>query len=308
MPRYKLTIAYDGTDFHGWQKQELDPQSPAIPPKGPMVVREGKAILRTAQEVVEQAVRKVIREPVQVLGASRTDSGVHAWSQVAAFTSKPRPEAGVGWPADRGCDTLRRAVNSRLPEDVLIREVEVVDESFNPIGDCESKGYSYTYHVGDTRALWDRRMVFHTWHELQVERMSRAASMLVGTHDFAAFAALNHGRQTTVRTIHACQVQEVNHGGTEARRHELGGETTDGRRIRLEISGDGFLYNMVRIIGGTLHEVGRGKIEPETIPKILASGDRRQAGPTLPPEGLCLEWIRYPGTPDDPAMNSQEDR
>ncbi len=314
MPRYKLTIAYDGTDFHGWQKQEPDSESPAIPSQGPMTIRDGRAILRTVQEVVEQAVRKAVREPVQVLGASRTDAGVHAWSQVAAFTSEPRPEAGVGWPADRGCDTLLRAVNSRLPDDVLIREVEIVGDGFNPIGDCESKGYSYIYHIGDTRPLWDRRMVFHTWHDLDIERMRRAAAVLVGTHDFAAFAALSHGRQTTVRTVHGCEVVEERHGGTQARRHEgedvslpsslrrFVASSLSPSRLRLDISGDGFLYNMVRIIAGTLHEVGRGRIEPESILEILASGDRRRAGPTLPPEGLCLEWIRYPASCDASAI------
>ncbi len=319
MPRYKLTIAYDGTDFHGWQKQELDPQSPAIPSHGPMTIRDGRAILRTVQEVVEQAVRRVVREPIQVLGASRTDAGVHAWSQVAAFTSEPRPEAGVGWPADRGCDTLVRAVNSRLPDDVLVRGAEIVGDGFNPIGDCESKGYSYTYHVGDTRPLWDRRMVFHTWHDLDVERMRRATAGLVGTHDFAAFAALNHGRQTTVRTIHGCEVREERDEETKRRRDGVRAtkdvqtdDTSSLRlsvsrslpptRIRLDICGDEFLYNMVRIIAGTLHEVGRGRIEPESIREILASGDRRRAGPTLPPEGLCLEWIRYPVSSDESAI------
>ncbi len=328
MPRYKLTIAYDGTGFHGWQKQELDPASPAIPSGGPMTIRDGKAILRTVQEVVEQAVRHVVREPVRVQGASRTDAGVHAQSQVAAFTSEPRPEAGVGWPTERGCEVLLRAVNSRLPQDVLVREVEIVHDGFNPIGDCASKGYSYTFHVGQTRPLWDRKTVFHTWHDLDVERMARAGAMLVGTRDFAAFAALHHGRQTTVRTIHSCVVRDLtegmNHGDTEARRGRRANEGGDGARscsfdeslnrsiagsrVRMEVAGDGFLYNMVRIIAGTLHEVGRGRIEPEAIGEILAGGDRRRAGPTLPAEGLCLEWIRYPAEASESAMDPGSER
>ncbi len=285
MIRYRLTIAYDGSSFHGWQKQELEPGAPSIPASGPLYERNGRAILRTVQEVVEQAVRQVVREQVQVQGASRTDAGVHARAQVCAFTSNPQPARGVGWPAERGTDTLLRALNSRLPEDVLVRRVEIVEPSFDPIGDCEEKGYDYTFHVGQTRPLWDRDFVFHTWHELDASRMQRAAACFVGEHDFSAFCAAGHGRQSTVRTVTQCEVREVATGD------DLTPRT---RRLRLSIAGTGFLYNMVRIIAGTLHEVGRGKIPADAIPGILASGDRARAGPTLPPEGLCLSWIRYP--------------
>ncbi len=285
MIRYRLTIAYDGSAFHGWQKQELAPDAPSIPTCGPLYERHGKAILRTVQEVVEQTVRQVVREQVQIQGASRTDAGVHARAQVCAFTSHPEPERGVGWPAERGTDTLMRAINSRLPDDVLVRRVEVVDPSFDPIADCEEKGYEYTFHVGRMRPLWDRRFVFHTWHALDPARMQHAARCFVGEHDFAAFCAAGHGRQSTVRTITHCEVVEL----------PLADDLSPGvRRLRLSIAGTGFLYNMVRIIAGTLHEVGRGKIPPEAITDILASGNRTRAGPTLPPEGLCLAWIRYP--------------
>lgn len=277
MPRYKLTVAYDGTDFHGWQKQEPpDPNAPKpAPGEEPTRIQ-----MRTVQHVVEQAVREVIREPITLMGASRTDSGVHANGQVASFMSIPDPDKGVGWPAERGCDQLVRALNGRLPRDVLIRDASIVHDDFNPIGDAVEKEYRYTLVSGQTRPLWDRRYVFHTWYDLDAARMQRACELIVGEHDFASFAQIAHGRKTTVRTIYECGVLTPEPGTTV-----------------IHVRGNGFLYNMVRIIAGTMMEVGRGKIEPESIPEILKSTDRKQAGPTLPPQGLRLEWIRYPELP-----------
>lgn len=276
MPRYKLTIAYDGTDYCGWQKQE--PPDPADPSQ--------RVVLPTVQGVLEEAVRGVLREPgVLVTGASRTDSGVHAWGQVAAFTSVPDQATGVGWPADRGTDRLMNAINSKLPRDVLVRSAELVDGSFEPIGGAIEKEYTYTIVAGDTRPLWDRRYVWHTWYDLDPHRMREAAAHLVGEHDFAAFAQINHGRSTTVRTIFRCDAESDVPDGCRA--------PDAGCRITIRVSGSGFLYNMVRIIAGTLMEVGRRKLEPGDMPGILASKDRRQAGVTLPPTGLRLEWVRF---------------
>ncbi len=292
MPRYKLTIAYDGTDFHGWQKQhppaadhpELVPDQPPDPILGSP--GQGRVALRTVQEVVEQAVRKVCRESVILTGASRTDAGVHAQGQVAAFTSTPIPECGQGWPADRGTDRLVRALNGSLPRDVLIREAAIVPDDFDPITHAIEKQYSYTMATGEPRPLFDRNFVYDTWHDLDPARMADAARHIVGEHDFAAFAQINHGRRTTVRTVFACDVTE-----TES---SPGPGIEPSKRIVIRVSGSGFLYNMVRIIAGTLFEVGRGKIEPEAVADIIASTDRTRAGPTLPPDGLRLEWIRYP--------------
>lgn len=254
MPRHRLTIAYDGTDFHGWQRQEPT----GAPP------------LRTVQGVVEEAVAELIGTRVDVVGASRTDSGVHAVGQVAAFT------ADVRVPVER----LAAAITARLPRDVQVLSAERTHDGFNPIGEARSKCYRYsiehTSHPHNPRPLFDRNTVFATPYALDASRMRRAAAHLVGTYDCVAFAQINHGRSTTVRTIYDCTVHE-----------------RAGRRIEIEIAGSGFLYNMVRIVAGTLLEVGRGRIEPEDIPAIIGSKDRRRAGPTLPPQGLCLRWIWY---------------
>jgi tRNA pseudouridine38-40 synthase len=300
VPRYKLTVAYDGTDFCGWQKQEPMPGGSVGAEK---VLGEGEAgrlKLRTVQEVLERAVREVVREPVTLMGASRTDAGVHARGQVASFScSEPpakegnEPESaagdgtrGSGWPLSRGADRLVLAINSRLPEDVLVIEAEPVEPAFNPIRDCTGKGYSYALFVCPTRALFERRYVHHLWTPLNVDLMREAARRLEGEHDFAAFAAAGHGRLTTVRTVFECRVEEEPAG-------PLRGWESGARQVRINVSGSGFLYNMVRIIAGTLVEVGRGRMTPADVSAAIESRDRRRAGPTLPPRGLCLEWVSY---------------
>ena len=291
--RYKLTLAYDGTDFHGWQKQEPPAsEHPELVASTPDDIAEGRVAMRTVQHVVERAVRTVVRERVNVKGASRTDSGVHAGGffptgepggQVAAFTSEPIADKGVGWPIERGTNGLVRALNGVLPRDVLCLKAEAVPLDFDPIGGAVAKEYTYRIVTGPMRPLWDRRFVFHTWYGMELGPMQRAAALITGEHDFAAFAQASHGRKTTVRTVFGCSVEQTN---TDGDKH-------DPPRFEIRVSGSGFLYNMVRIIAGTLMEVGRGKIAPEQIPAILESKDRKQAGPTLPPQGLRLEWIRY---------------
>lgn len=323
--RYKLTVAYDGTDFCGWQKQEPPEQmagAAAAHVEEGLDVADGRIALRTVQALVERAVREVVREPVILHGASRTDSGVHAKAQCAAFTCSgrdsgatesrgneesplavsstqtPMPHAamssapqsaiqnpkseiaaprGSGWPLARGTDRLMMAINGRLPPDVLVTHVEPVALEFNPISDARAKGYSYTIAAQRERPLWDRRFVTHIYHPLNVAAMEAAAASFIGEFDFAAFSAAGHGRQSTVRTIFDCRVTRP---------------ALD--RIRIDVSGNGFLYNMVRIIAGTLVEVGKCRMSAEDVTRAIESKDRRNAGPTMPPEGLCLEWIRYP--------------
>ena len=257
MPRYKLTVAYEGTDFHGWQKQEPPDRAP----------------LRTVQGVLEEAVCKVVGERVTVVGASRTDSGVHAFGQVAAFsTTREIP-----------LERLPRAITARCPSDLQVVEARQVDESFDPISDAMRKRYQYTIQHGrGLPPLLDRRLIWHTHHDLDHRLMNEGAGLLVGTHDFEPFASASHGRESTVRTIEECTVDPL-----------------PGSRVRVAVVGDGFLYNMVRIIAGSLLEIGRGARTPLSIREALERGDRALTGPTLGPEGLLLEWIEYPS--DRPA-------
>ena len=248
-------MAYDGTDFHGWQKQaSLNGDN-----------------LRTAQEVLELTIRDVTRQPIRLHGASRTDAGVHANGQVAVFDADSKIE-----PHRMLC-----AINSKLPRDIRIVHADMVPFEFNPIADCVSKGYRYRLAHGckDPRRqpLFDRHVVATTAYELDLSSMQEASALLVGEHDFAAFTKLNHGRESTIRRIDACTVQEIARW-----------------RIAIDVSGSGFLWNMVRIIAGTLVDVGRGKTAASSIPQVIASKDRQQTGMTMPPEGLSLEWVKYP--------------
>lgn len=255
LKRYRLKVAYEGTLFHGWQKQE----PPGLEP------------LRTVAGVVERAIVTATQQPIVLTGASRTDSGVHARGQVAHFSAATRI------PVER----LASAINSRLPEDVEILGAEEAPDNFNAIAHASSKQYRYRIFNTNRRPLERRNIVYHCWHTLELDRMNDAASRLEGEHDFASFAAANHGRLTTVRTIFRCRVE----------RDEPNDEW------HIVVQGSGFLYNMVRIISGTLVEVGRGAMTPAQVSAALLERDRRLAGPTLPPTGLWLEWIKYP--PDE---------
>ena len=263
MARYRLTIAYDGTHFHGWQRQRT---------------AEGR-VLRTVQGAIEDAVKLRLRQPVSVIGSSRTDAGVHAFGQVAHF------DADCPIPLDR----LPMALNSRLPDDVEILSAEAVDETFDAIRCCTGKRYRYRLYVGERRPLLRRHQVFHVFHDLDPDRMRDAAGRLVGTHDFEGFAAAGHGRESTVRTITDCFV-----------------EPRDNDELHVVVAGNGFLWNMVRIIVGTLVEVGRGRWAPDRIDEILRTADRRLAGPTAPPQGLYLEEIFYGDSTAEDAERAEE--
>lgn len=254
--RYRMILAYDGSGFHGWQKQHPPGQTP----------------LRTVQQVIEDTLIDLFKHPVVLTGASRTDTGVHAQGQVAMF------DVATPIPVDR----LHNAINGRLPHDIELREITVAEPEFHCIKDVVSKQYRYTILTGTHRPLWQRHVVHHCRFELDVEQMHDAATRLVGTHDVEGFAAAGHGRTRTTRTIHHARVW----------RDTDPGEFLDDR-IHFEVQGDGFLLNMVRIMAGTLVEVGRGQFEPSRIDEILETADRQLAGPTLPPNGLCLQWIRY---------------
>jgi len=242
----RLLLAYDGTDFHGWQKQPG---------------------LRTIQDAVEQALRRVVRHQVNLVGASRTDSGVHAMGQVANFETT----------RDIPCYNLRHAIGGRLPKDASLIHVDEVPTTFRSCSDPVCKLYRYSIHNNPHRPVGHlrQRYTYHFWHPLDIERMQKAARHLVGRRDFAAFASKGCERKTTVRTIRRVHVQRYYD------------------EVYIDVEGDGFLYNQVRNIAGTLIEVGRGHWPADKIADILASCDRSQAGPTAPARGLCLQWIRY---------------
>ena len=282
--RYRLTIAYDGSGFHGWQEQ--------VPPDGPP--------LRTVQGVVREALQQVLRQPITLRGASRTDTGVHAMGQVAHFDADD-----VRVPLER----LPMAINSRLPEDVEVRAAEPVADDFDAVTGAIDKQYRYRLWNATERPLGLRRMVHHFWEPLNVAAMNDAAARLVGEHDFAAFTNAGHGRLTTVRKVFRCTVQALplpTVGGTMPDPQSISeflkktrtsdqseADANNGQEVHIIVRGGGFLYNMVRIIAGTLVEVGRGHWPPEYVDELIRNADRQKSGPTLPPTGLCLEWIRY---------------
>jgi tRNA pseudouridine38-40 synthase len=267
--RYKLTIAYRGTRYHGWQFQ------PALKNYSGTAPAEGEGI-PTIQETLERALRSVVNHPVTLVGSSRTDSGVHAKGQIAHFDTDQVQIPHEG---------MRRAVNHRLPDDMLVRRIEPVTEDFHAIRSTRTKRYQYFIWNHEDRPLFFADLAWHRWQALDVPAMIAAASHLVGEHDFASFAKPGHGRAETVRTLHACDVHYR------------------APKLVIGVEGSGFLWNMVRIIVGTLVEVGLGKYSPGDIPRMLAARNRTAAGGTAPPHGLYLQWIR---TENEPPMNADE--
>lgn len=263
---FKLTIAYDGSDYAGWQ------------------VQPGEL---TIQGMLERALVKVIKKRVPVTGSGRTDSGVHAIGQVASI-------ALDNWRAS--CDALCRAINSRLPRDICVLQVERAPYDFHAIRDCIGKRYRYRLQAGGMRDPFDHRYLWHIRGSLDVEAMSAAANLLLGQHDFACFQAAGSERKSTVRSIRDISLTAQPSG--------CGGQT-----VVFEVEADGFLYNMVRNIVGTLVDVGRRKNPPCWIGQLLQSKDRTLAGQTAPPHGLYLLRADYPDPlcPAPPSSCAPED-
>lgn len=248
MPTFKITLAYDGTDFAGWQRQPNR---------------------RTVQGELEAALQRITQQHGKCIASGRTDAGVHALGQVVSFTSDTQLPASV----------LTKALNAELPEDMLVFEVTEAPAGFHALRDAVRKRYRYVIEDGRLRDLFDRKYMWHVYQRLDVEAMKEAALPLVGTHDFTSYETSGSPRLTTVRTVLDLLV--------ERRVREL----TD--RIIIEVEADGFLYNMVRNIAGTLVAVGKGK-EPATRPAaVLALRDRTKAGMTAPPQGLFLIGVDY---------------
>ena len=222
--------------------------------------------LPTVQGTLKATIERVVRHPIILHGTSRTDARVHAAGQVANFHTE----------RDLPPDRLRSAINSRCPPDISVRHACLVPDNFHASFRAKSKLYRYrVYNAGD-RPVELVNKCYHCWRDLDVEKMSRAARALLGPHDFAAFASSSTRRiVTTERELFRCQVY------------------SHAPQVIFDIEGDGFLYNMVRNIVGTLLEIGRGRWPVECIDEILASKDRQRAGPTAPAPGLTLQWVKY---------------
>ena len=221
----------------------------------------------TVQETLERAAEKILKHPVHITGCGRTDAGVHAMRYCANF----RTDCAI--PIDR----VPLAINSRLPADIAVSAAVEAPIEFNAIGSCIQKEYIYKIHNSRIRdPFLDLRACFHP-APLDAAVMDRAAAAFVGTHDFAAVRSVGTETKTTVRTVHWCKVER------------------DGDMITVSVCADGFLYNMVRAIVGTLVYASEGKLAPEDIPALLDRGDRRLTGPTMPPQGLYMHRLWYDG-------------
>lgn len=244
MKRVMLTVSYDGTNYHGWQLQ-------------PNVI--------TVESVLNEKLSELFHEEIKIIGASRTDTGVHALGNIAVFDTQAR------MPAEK----VSYALNQRLPEDIRIQKSQEVPLDFHPRHQNSRKTYEYKILNREFPQPIYRLYAHFTYVPLDVERMQRAADVLVGEHDFKSFCSVNTVAETTIRTIYDLKVEK------------------QGEFIIIRVTGSGFLYNMVRIIAGTLMEVGRGNLEPENMDEILKALDRTKAGPTAPACGLTLVQYQY---------------
>ena len=243
----RLTVAYDGTDFFGFQSQ-------------------AGTGLPTIQECLEEAIIKLTggqRSPVE--GSGRTDTGVHAWGQVVNFFT----DSTI--PPERWAP----AMVPHLPESIIVRRSEAADPAFHARFSAKEKTYVYQFYRGEAPSPFYRRYAYHVPYDLDLPAMKEAASLFQGEHDFRAFCAAGAKTKSFVREIYACTLDE------------------EKSLLRLSVCGSGFLWHMVRILAGTLLEVGAGKQRAQDIPVLLGLGDRKLAGTTLPPQGLILHNVKY---------------
>ena len=246
MRKIALRLAYCGTAYHGWQRQNED---------------------ISVQAVLEEALSITCEEPIRVVGCGRTDAGVHARRYCVSFSSDTQIPL----------DKLPLALNARLPGDVVVQKAVEAPPDFNAILSCIKK--EYTYQILNSRVRDPFLAPFSYFYPapLDHEKMAQAAKAFEGTHDFSAVRSVGTQTKTTVRTVHYCKVER------------------DGDMLTMTICADGFLYNMARAIAGTLLYVALGKIKPQEIGELLARKDRRLTGPTVPPQGLCLNRLWYEG-------------
>lgn len=244
MKNVKLTIEYDGTNYHGWQVQSN---------------------AKTVQGTVERAIRGLTGEEITITGSSRTDQGVHAYGQVANFfTHSNIPQ-----------DRFSYALNRMLPEDIVIKKSEEVSLDFHARYCSKGKKYRYLIYNSSFPSAIFRNRSYHVSHLVDMEEMEKSIDFFLGTHDFSAFRSTGSSVKTSVRTIFDVKLTRAEDN------------------IWFEVSGDGFLYNMVRIMVGTIVDVGMGRIKSKDIPSIIESLDRKKAGRTAPPQGLYLVEVYY---------------
>lgn len=244
MRNFKVKISYDGSAYHGFQRQDN---------------------AYTVQQAVEEAIEQLTGERVSIIGCSRTDTGVHA----REFFFNVRLESSI---TERG---LVFGLNGLLPDDIAVLSCEVVDESFHARYNCKGKEYVYIVHNSEIKNPFYRDYAYRHWYPLREDIMDKAAQDFVGEHDFKSFCSTACNKENTVRTIHSFNVKR------------------EGDRVIFTVSGDGFLYNMVRIMVGTLIFISDGKIPQDAIPQILEGKNRIKAGKTVVPNGLYLNKVFY---------------
>ena len=249
MRRICITISYDGTEYAGWQRQH-------------------NAL--GIQQVLEDTLEALFGRSAHVVASGRTDTGVHAWGQAASFDLEHEIAPGQ----------LKKAMNSRLPDDIRVMDASEVGLDFHPRFDAKEKTYCYSVYCGDTvPPLYRRYMVLES-RPLDRDRIREALALLVGRHDFKAFQSTGSPTNTTIRTLYGAEMKV---------------DPADPHILRFYFTGDGFLYNMVRIMAGTLLQVGYGRFLPGQVEQALRTGRRELAGPTAPAHGLALMSVRYPG-------------
>ncbi|GKX28422.1 tRNA pseudouridine synthase A [Vallitalea longa] len=239
-----LVVAYDGTEYCGWQIQKN---------------------ATTIEQKIIEACQKLFSREIKLVGASRTDTGVHALGQIVLL------KVDTTIPIHK----IPYAINAYLPDDIVVRDAKIVTNNFHPRYNAKNKTYEYKIYNCNFPLPQYNRYAYFYHKTLDVDKMNEAAKGFIGKHDFKAFCSTGSSAKTTIREIYSCDVD------------------IEDEMITIAINGNGFLYNMVRIIVGTLIEVGRGKMQPEDISDIIESLDRKRAGVTAPAKGLTLVKINY---------------
>lgn len=250
MRRIRLIVSYDGTNYCGWQIQDNG---------------------ETIEGELTKALCTWLKEDVELIGASRTDSGVHAYGNIAVFDTESRIPA----------EKFAIGVNHYLPEDIRVLRSDEVEADYHPRYRETEKTYEYTVLNTKINLPTYARYSYHVYHKLDFEQMKQAAACIVGKHDFSAFCSAGSQVKSKVRTVYEVSLERQEANGCN------GGEI-----IRIRVRGNGFLYNMVRIIAGTLVEVGEGRRSVSDVEQAILTGERKKAGPTAPPQGLVLVEIR----------------